>query len=616
MGLPVSADVPMVAFAQYDLMNPPHVPPIRVGQDMQYIVPAVAASVANEASAKAHSHAGRMFFYNLAVNNFWRNPYFQEVVQMVTDLLTLNLRKNFIRSPEQGLQDATMQTITAQVSGLFYQYPELKSMVTPQVLDAAMQNLPFLNNLIQEISSMHNQNPGYGNYPVNTGYPGVHMGGYAHPSMGHPGNGNPGMHMVPHGGGHFSGHPQPYGNHQMHTGGGGGGRFDGPSRSSGSAFANPGSNGSYREVAPDSVNSDRFSGRQVRPQQQHVPVQQHVQQHVQQSTQQKKEVQTTLVIEKGSEMDRRQHQIAYFGESYVPDSAARGAQFAEATNALVEARIVEDGDSVFVDQNMTIEACLDSAITTGSIKQFTRQRENSSINVFRCFSAVTHPTFCVEDVSAYQQTLREADSFASLVVKLKTLAMSLSIMKKDKKYTDSVISFLNRFDNLLTRVINDFLRNNLQTGIIIGSFAEDATSLGDYLFSHKNYGPAYGKAFTQFESEILDTVLENVDPDLAQELMEQFNLPAGMYYGLMPVNHSLTFVPMNDRELGYKLGDKPVIIDPETAPSLYQIASSLVAHKKQMGINTLYDMLITADGVRYKLYRNYLKGGEYLIDRG
>lgn len=613
MGLPVPADTPIAAFMLFDAATPPCYPQVKVAKNMQYIVPAVVSCTANEASNKANAHAGRMFFYNLVANNYWNNDYFTEVVQMVLDLIMVNMNKGILRAPEQGIADAVTQVLTLQTSTLFYQFQDLKSMVTPQVLDAAMQNVPFFNNLKQEIMSMYNNNPGY----ANTGYPGQPLGAHAHAPMGGPGfHGNPGMQHV---GTHFQNNNYPVQqNNSWHNGNGfpqrpqsnypsGQGRFDGPTPNSGAAFASPGSN-QFAEMSPTAVENDRFVGRQVRsPQINTVAPQVH------RPVANTSKVQTTLIIDKGSEMDRSKHQITYFGDSYVPDSAARGMQFAKATQAMAYTRIVEDCDSIHVDPNVTMEVSLDSAITAGTIKQFKLQNEESAVNVFRCFTIVATPGFCTVNVSDYIKVLREADSFTALVVKMKTLAMALSIKKDNKRYTDSVISFLSRFDSALTSIVNSFLRNNLQLQMKIDSFADDASNLGEYLF--KKYGTNYGSAFTSFESEILDTILENIEPELATELMDIYDIPEGLHYGLLPINHSLTFICMNDKELGYKIGDSAVVIEPDTAPSLYQIASSLVAHKKQMDISTLQDILVTADGVRYKLYRNYLKGAEYLIDR-
>lgn len=608
MGLPVPADYPVLSFSQYDSHNPPVIPQIRTSPETQHVVAMVASAVANEATNKANMHAGRTFFYNLISNNYWNNPFYQEIVQLISDMVTVNLRKGFIRSPEQGIQDAAVQGIGAYVSSLFYAHPELKSMVSPQVLDAALQNIPFFNNLKQEISSMSFHNPGF-NMPMN-GYPGQPMGGPA-PMMNH---GYPNQGQFP---GHQQMHPQQFHGGYPNQGypsppvGFHGNTNYPPQERQGGAFANPG-NSRFQEAPANSMPADRFGGRAIpQPQPQAV---QHFQQPIAEAAPVVKREQKALLIEKGSEMERSQHQITFFGESYAPNMQARSKQFASSVSDLVQTVAVEDDNTnLCLDINVTLDLSIERAILTGQMKQFEHQRENSSINVFRCFTIVTQPMLCTEDVNGYLESLRESSSFPMLVVKLKSLAMSLSIRKDSVKETDSVISFLKRFDNLLTKIVNDFLRNNLQLKTRIESFTDDVSSLGDYLQS--KFGANYNQAFMQFESEVIETILESIEPDIAAEFVQDLVIPEGLYYGLTPVNHSFTFVCMNDKELGYKLTDKPLIIDPDTAPSLYRIAASLDDHKKQMGMSTIYDILVTADGAQYKLYKNYLRSNQYLIDR-
>lgn len=618
MSLPVSAEFPMVPFSQYDPSVPPAVPQVQVLPTTGHILPLVSATVANEASIKAPQSAARMFCYNLLVNYFWNNKEFAEVVKLATDLVALQCMKGALRSPEAGVQDAVAQVLTLYTSNLIFLYPDLKSMVAPQVLNAAFGNVTTLNNLKQEISSMYSHTPGFGHHNDPRlspgGYahtPGVHGfpgGGHPGPGFGHPGHMHPGhMHPSMHPAMHPSHYPQHHAPvHTGHQGGGFGSGFHG-----GATMSRLGSD---PNAEGEAIRQDRFFTRPRREEEQR-PVQIHQQQQPQAPAPAPKvtAVSTTLVIEKGSEMDRDKHRVPTLGQSYAFDSSARGVQFAESAQALVTEKPAEDTDKPHhVHPALIMEPCLEQAIVSGRSKQFEHQAAQSAVNLFRCFAFTTVPMICVEDVTPYVKNLREATTFAQLVIKLKSMATSLGTKTDDKRYTDNVVTFLTQFDNLLTELVNEFLCNKLRLKLSIDSFTDDVSDLPDYL--HRKYGPEYSRALSVFEGELILSVLEKLSDTQEQEMMNLFNVDESLNVAIFPVNYSLTYTFMTKKELGYKIpAGQAVVIDKDTAPSLYMIAQSLEAHKRQMEITPMYDLLITADNARYKLSRNYAVEGEYLI---
>lgn len=629
MPLPVSPEFPMVPFSQFDPSNPPAVPQVQVLPVTGHMIPMIAAAVANEATIRANAHAARMFCYNLLVNNYWNNQEFAEVVKLTADYLALQYHKGHLRMPESGVQDSANQVLTLYTSSLVFLYPDLKAIVAPKVLDASFGNVQTLNNLKQEISSMYSNNPGHGH----GGFQGGHVGGYAHTSMypqGH-GHGHPGV--VPHGNypphlqggvhpghmGHPGFHPGPAFHHGGGFQGGHGGGFGSPPAPTGlhgAATTSRLGNDLSSEVA--NLRQDRFF---TRPQRQpEVEPRREEQRYVRQETPvpapaapaAQTKAPTHLVIDKGSEMDRAKHQVPFLGESYLTDSQTRGRWFTESTEAMIQERPTQEEEPPqHLHTSLLMEPCLETAIITGRAIQMEHQKQDSGKNVFRVFAFTATPMICIENVQGYVDNLREATSFTSLVVKLKSMAASLATKTENQQYTDHVISFLNQFNNLITDLINDFLRTKLKLTLTIDDFTDDYSDLVDYL--QKKGGSLFMQALARFEGETILSVLEKLSTQHVQEMTALFNIDDAIYSTVFPVNYSLTYTFMNAKELGYKLGKDPVVIDQATAPSLYKIARSLEAQKKDMEITTMHDLLITADNVRYKLSRNYAADGEFLI---
>lgn len=631
MSLPQSAEYLQTPLLHYDLQNPPFIPQVKTINEVVTILPVIAAKLANEASLKASMHAARMLFYNMVSSNSWNNPYFQEAMQIATDLVIATMQRYRNRAPEQGLDDAVNQTVTGMVSLLIYTYAELKSMVGHEVLNAAEQNVHFFHNLKQELANMQNNTPGYAFYPqfqnpqvpqhphMQHQFVPVNNGGYpVHP-------GNYPQHQFPHGVHANNGQMYPqYNGAPMHP------------TQGGSTFSSP--NG-MRHIEPQGSNiGERHSGYQGRApiaapqttfsnqpfddrhsnyksnQPETKPV------VVVEVKEKQKIISSKLIIDKGSEMDRAQHQITYFNESYVGDSSARAKQFTESTRGLVKTKITDDEEEdsgIYLDQSIYVEASTESAIICGLSKQFERQKNDTDLNVFRSFIVVVKPIQCVEDVQAYIDNLRESSSFTQLATKIQSIAKSLDIKKNDDpslvKYTNNVISFLSHIDRMFTETVNDFLTNKLQLDLTIDCFSEDVSELGEYLY-HK-YGTVYAQAYQQFESEVIDMVLESMDNDISEDIARRVVLADGLSAVMMPVNHSLTYVCMNERELGYKIEGKVAVIDRLASPNLYSIASSLPKHCKDREFPTMIDLLITADGAVYKLHRNYLVDNEFLISK-
>jgi hypothetical protein len=616
---------------QYDNLTPPFVPMVAAFPEAQYVLPMIAASIANEAALKANANAGRMFCYNLLVNNNWNNAEFSEVVKIIADLVALNTRKKLYHTVEAGVKDAVSQVLVLYTSELLFRHPGLKGLVSPQILNAAHQNSHSFNNLKQELASMQQYpNTNYPMQPMNQPMPQQQGGYYNGPQTGMPPPGYYPQQQYPQQQQQYPQMPQQYpqqlppgyvmtaqgpvfvGNPNVPPAVN---NYPPQSGNFGNTFGNNIHQGVSTGASFD-IKQDRFlthpsaGGRQPEPQ---------VQQPIQQAAVQRETAQPStklyLEIEQGSEMERAKHQIVHFSDSYTADTRTRNINLVESTKALAkEDPSLAPETNQYVHEALLLEPCIESAIVSGRSRQFKKQSKDSSINVFRCFAAITTPILCVDEVESYMKVIREANSFLNLSVKMKALALSLNVKKEEKPlYTDNIISFMSVIDNQLVTMINGFLRNSLKLKTSITCFTEDATELHDYLY--RQYGQTYSDAFGVFETEVLYSLREELNEQSVEDLMTNWDIPEGLHAALLPINHSLTFTFMTSKELGYKVKNEPLIIDKETAPTLFKIAQSLTKHKKEMGMSTVVDLLITADNVRYELHRNRTVSEEYLISR-
>jgi hypothetical protein len=646
------AEYPHTPLIQYDALNPPYVPEVCTTSEVFSIIPLVCSVIANEATNKADAHAGRMMFYNLCSDKAWNNDYFKNVVQLVIDIITLRMVKKHIRSPEQGISDAVSQGVTSLVSLLFVQYRDLRGMVKPGVLNAAEQNIPSFQNLQQEIASMQNTTPGYGHmtamshpHGMNGGhFPQAH--GYQHghaPVHGHQGpavnqpyqtpqgwfmltpNGatipvvhtqqgwvpaqQPQQHIQQHyqhpnvpAGSNYGNHSTFASGHHGHTGGftptGNqtvGGRFSGAG-SSHSADVQP------RQPVRDlrNMHLERTAPAPVKA----APV----------AVAPKETESKYLEIEGGTEMDRAKHRVGVVGGNYRFSSENRNSNYAEAVEKLCKTRVTSESEDMFVDVNIAAELTADAAIICGQVKQLERQKHDSSVNAFRCFMSVCNPIISTVEVAPYMKRICESEDFDIVAKNMKSIAKAVEVSVEDSVTADAVATFLHQIDIRLTDLVNEFLSDSLLLETNIDSFSEDISDLGEHLFRTK--GHLYSDAYRNFETAVMAMLLQEMDEEVQQDLADKANLGESMFVSFMPVNYSLTFVPLTSKELGYKVGNKVVTIDHDVAPSLYWLATSIATHSKQVGdFFTLVNLIVTSDGQRYRVRRNPMRSEEYLINK-
>lgn len=581
-------DSPIFQPVMVDENNPPFSLNIQgLPQGTEQLVPWVTAMLINEAVNKLPQNRARLFYFNLVSNNNYQNPIFAEIVKLTIGAIYVDTSKGLYRGYDYAARELVSKVTTLYVSSLFFQYPDLKSMVPPQVVNASHQNIQTFNNLKEEVAAMFNR---VNSMPA--GVPIDHMGRPLmqvpnNPMMPHP-NMGPGMYPghMPHPG--FMPNVQ---HNQMPVN-----QFP---INNNVGFGNPGVDIRQQQFFDNNIPNNRFN----RPNPPPDP-----RQETQYLPPVKEPEPLTCVLEMigGSEEEFAKTTVNFLSNNISMNNAERQQLHRDSIKTLALEHAKNDSDifgvKKFVYPSCLMETSLDNAIIDGRIKQFELQNAETEDNVFRCFAIIGNPVFSTSEMDSYIEVIRNCQDFKALTDKLKAIGSAASL-QKDKKYANRILSFLNTIENTFTYFVNDFLNNRLAVVTKIESFCEDACNLFDYL--ENKYGYSAGEAYKKFESEAISSLLEYIDGELKDSLVDELVLPEKLKLEIIPVNHSLTYTFLNNKELGFIANDKLNIIDPALSPSLYKIATSLENHKQEMQFTTMVDLLITADNYRYQIYRNY-----------
>jgi hypothetical protein len=587
---------PIVPPMMVDVNYPPYVPNVAVHPEVAYLKNTVAALVINESVEKIILNHSRLFLFNLICYNSYQNETFHEIVELVLGHIYINTQRGRYRSYDMAVNDSVSFVMTTYASHLFFRYPNLKSMVAPQIVNAAYQNLQSFNNLKEEVRAMFNN----GGYPTNMPH-----GSF---SPGHV----PVQHMQ---------HPQYMHNPNMHNNG----RYERPNST---YVANSGANTMFgnmvsqsafinRGSSPESTMRDaRFktmSDSNERNQTMTTPsvaVTESQETKPQQKAEVNKDKTVILEMEGGSERNFSNSSVTFLDVSVDLNNFERSAHQYRSIERLGNEKADEGSENnKYLQSSVNLETNLENAIITARVKQFEMQRSEMKNNVFRCFSVITNPFFSSYDLSQYYKVLQSCDNFEGLVGKLRSIAMAVS-RQEDKSYVAAVVTFLNVVDEILTELVNDFLRNKLDMRISIDSFTADSIDLKPYLFKKD---VRYCEAYEAFENDVMNVVFEELDEELMKMSAEELGVPEGLNHYVLPVNHTLTLTFLNDKELGMKIKDGLNVIDATNCNSLYNLAASLFRHKKEAAITTLVDYLVTVDNRRYKLYKDCCKPDTYYI---
>jgi hypothetical protein len=582
MALPAPCHVILSKITEYGYTSPPNIPPLPdIIPSVSHLVPIVAAAIANEAGMKASSSQPRTLCYNLLSANYWNNQDYSDIITMSLDLALLSTSKGLFKSPDQAVYDSVSNVLTLFTSSLVCNFQELKYVCDPQVVEAAYINLSALSNLKVEISD-------FLNYHQNN------VGNNMNNSQ------------------RLWDHSNQFGNNNQRINNGG-------SRSSYAATpVIPNRLGGIDPIFAGGNNRNDVTQMPNNIVEVNRPI-------VPEVVEQK--INNCVLVFGGKEMDRSKHQIVRFGacnqnlepahnkleravntfQQAVIDTDEYNKELAVSSLLDIEApEMTDDLKSLMelFDYTMTPEPYLDTAIANGRLTQLeTYCNKNKKVNLSRSFSSISNPIFTIADVKPFIRSLKESNNFSKLAVMLKEITKVII----DKPALNDLVSVISSFDNIMTEYVNDFISNELRLSITITSFLEDIEALGGLLYN--KYGDVYGRSFTSFESDMIE-VFNNYNYDANIKFIETL---AGINIAVVPVNYSLTYLVLDNAELGYDVGKDPLVIDPTITPKLYFIVSSIFSQTKEKGIITTVNLLITSDGIKYKVYNDKIKNEMIII---
>lgn len=602
----VGLNRPIVQPILVDLNYPPYVPEnIQIHPDVRYLLPYICSIVINTVVTNINKHHGRLLMFNLISNNYYRNDEFHEIIELCLGYIYSRTKRGYYPNFDSAVNQCVEEMCTMYSSQLIFKYPEIKSLVPPQVVSGAMQNIHKFNEAKAEVSAMFAHNGQYPNHQV--GFP----GGFQHGVVSNPNyppNINPNQfppnNNMPL---HINQYPQ---NIQQ-----GNSMFVNQQR-----FINRQDNDHVSNVRNDRfskmIKEDDVSRNRFNNQQSFEDTIQNSQQDIVQDNEviepPKKETDPTVMLEmvESNETTFANSTVSFIANSVELNNTERQALQWRSVQHISKETIDEDsGDNFYLSPITLLETNIENAIISGRAKQFERQGKALNKNIFRCFSIITNPFFTTFDFSKYHKTLQSCNTFEQLVLKLRSIATVLA-NQEDIEYTAGVITYLNLVDGMLTDLINDFLRNKVDLRVKIESFCEDASELRMHLIKK---GIQYSDAYDVFEEDIIDSMFVEIDDETLALEETDMQLPKGLNFYLFPINHSLTFTFLNNKELGLNIKDGLNQIDIKRSPTLFRIVQDLFNQKKQTETTTLVDMLVTVDNHRYKLYKDYCESNIYYI---
>lgn len=652
MALPVRTDCVLIPVAQYPPGQPPFVPNIQVDQQIAPLLAEITSAIINELGQKAYANPARIFIYNMMVSNFFNNQQFIDVVKLVTDALLLNASKGLIPNPYQGLYDTVNQIITLVSSNALFEYPELKSICAPALVEAAMQNAQVFNNMKQEIFAMHNQHHRQPQYPHHPQPPQYHQPQYPQPPQ-YPApqypqppqyqnqQQYPQPPQYPHQG-HYPQPPQyprlvpqPFQVQQQNLGGG---RWTSQHAVSGDTVQSFGNNSQPQASATDqsrffsrTVNSEAVETTFTAPENfVAAPSEKDWKSTLSQpyrtlvTNQFKKHYRISgpdasvfEIIEQDNTMDRSKHALVLDSYQLKPERVVQ-VEHAVETLRLVTKTVDDPIDyNEYIRKTWYADSFLSPAIFEGKLQQALHAEKDDGCEVFRFYTTVLNPVITNQDTTAICAELHAAPSFVAIARKMKSISMAAEQLNGGNKLPSEIV-YLMKVDKMLTELINEFLTHKLSLSkLSIESFVDDIASLSGYLES--KYGEIYSTALAKYETDTISSLFFPVDESIGSVACETLSDgEPDINISFIPVNYSITYLNLLDKELGIKMKAcdcEALLIAEGVTPMLFKVAESLYMNQNELEASTLHNLLITQDDFVYKIHRGYLGRDCFLLSR-
>lgn len=619
--LPYSPDRITGQFLHITMGNPPFVPQYRGDPQVEYLIPTIAAGAALEIQQNAQNNPLRTFMFNQFSENNFANSNFNDLVVLIADAITMNMRNSHYANPEALMQQAIPHLVQLFCAYNIKMFPGLTQYVNQGDLNGFYQGIQELEQLFSNINRMKNggmQQP-MGGYNQNMGYQprASHMVGRQMQNLG---GGNTGI----------------------FTQGGGLSRTDNVNRAS-TRFNN--------DARP--VNQPFTARKPVQQEQPSIEITNNVPETV------------TEVLVTGNNVAWKPNKTQPYFPAYNPykvemfykmdeDGNIIEAVLRERTKALMDyerhslktvfglppselsftdvekvrdklqASIAGINKAITVDtsgaadqvihftsyikEGVVAETCLNSAWMNLELSRLSSMVDGVVPFIYRIYARVAEPTISMnEDESDYVEMFAGIETYIELRDKLKACVDNMS---------GALWNLANR---KMTKLINRIIKQEMSIpGLSIESFVEDIQDLIDLIA--EEYGNSGREAFLNNQTNIIKNVFKLMDPVVQVTFNEYFfdshvfpeNVQPKITY--TSSDYSLTYLDCSAFELEIELAPNVgAAIIRSLTPMVYDLVSGLFKDDADLGIDFTHHLIRTNDGHTLECVRGALNKDFFIL---
>ena len=580
--LPVPIDQLIVQPMQY-----PHgQPPVQLGmlqqelpQQIHQYLPMLGSLVANELVGRANMNHIRIFAFNLTAQNNYQNSYYLEAVRIAAVLFFWTTQQSGIQQASASMQHIAQKAIEMFIAKCIVGFPELQGYVDQNQYTAAIQTNGQLDNLMADVGRMTSgqgryiptqpQMPMSGYQPPMPGYGTQPMGGYRPPMPGYAPP-SPGM-----------------GNTQFGI--------------SGQGYLG---SGNARNPSEAQNTENRYSGRNINITEPSIVPMPTI--PIPSTT--NGVTKMPRLLEEAVTMNRSQHTITI---AHVPVQRSKREFLAmeRLENLGTDLRPIKlDNLTTQVYTRTLLHTNMDELTMECRVVQQQQKQDNKESQIFMARAVIGKFFVTPEDYTEELRSIVRQDSLSMIAEKL--LGMCTKAGDLHSGESIHTINLIRHLNTRLTQYVNHYLRVEMDLGINIDSFMDDASGLEKFILDQ------YGIAYVQYLVELQKNINEGFMPNMETSetvLRENVLDNTGVCASLCLESVGITLLDLLYEELGYDL--KP--------GSSYQIQDNhqlmkMLAHKVYYGdgvdaLPTHSHYLITLDDVHLSLHKSAIYPEVYLI---
>ena len=315
-----------------------------------------------------------------------------------------------------------------------------------------------------------------------------------------------------------------------------------------------------------------------------------------------------------NEMDINNHSLPYFGSNIALDMSTRRDDLRlEAMQIGREGRRPEtSSDPILLDRGLVTDVSFDSALFTTRLAMFKNKHNGFQNKIYRNFICELNPVPCTDEAKIGMEMFEKATNMEQLPGLFRNFLLAFRDPSNPGEDEQLALNLYTYLDFALAKAVNDFMFFNLRLSEPrISSFSEGIEPLLNFLRTQR--GEKYVLAFQAWMSRFLDSLKANINPENDNFLSEYFNEDQTPSFGYVPLIHSVTLTNLTAKELDYKADRTGSLIDPKVTMTLAELAQTLHRNKKDLGIFSAKDWLVTADDHRFRIAEDALEPGRYYI---